>query len=96
MTFTRSLFVLLSFVLCCTVLTQRADHNLEETSELSSLIDTHNGHTVEIASDCDINDIGLLPDLSPGGYIPRIKECASLNKFYRQLVISPPRRPPVA
>jgi hypothetical protein len=96
MTVTRSLLILLSFLLCCTVLAQRADHNLEETNELSSLIDIHSGHTVEIASDCDINDAGLLPGVISGGYIPRIKECASLNKFYRQLVISPPRRPPVA
>lgn len=94
MTFTRSLILLLSLVLCFTVLTQRTDQNLTETHELSSMADLY-GHAVETASDCDINDMGLVHGLVLGTQIPRIKECAKLNDFYRQLVISPPRRPPV-
>ena len=94
MTFTRSLIILLSLLLCFTVLAQRAHQNMDETYEIGSVIDVY-GHSVETASDCDINDASLLPPGLTGGFIPHIRACARLSDHYRQLVISPPRRPPV-
>ena len=94
MTITRSLIILLSLLLCFTVLAQRAHHNLDETNALSSMIDLY-GHSVEVAADCDINDVSLLPAGLTGSFVPHLKGCAKLSNFYRQLVISPPRRPPV-
>jgi hypothetical protein len=95
MTIARSLIILLSLLLCFTVLAQRTHQNLDETYELSSMVDVY-GHSVEVASDCDINDASLLPATLTGSFIPHITTCAKLSNFYRQLVISPPRRPPVA
>jgi hypothetical protein len=36
-----------------------------------------------------------LPDGLTGNFVPHINASAKLSNFYRQLVISPPRRPPV-
>jgi hypothetical protein len=96
MTITRSLIILLSLLLCFTVLAQRTHQNLDETYELSSMVDIDiYGHSVEVAADGDINDVSLLPDGLTGNFVPHINASAKLSNFYRQLVISPPRRPPV-
>lgn len=91
MTISRAILALLSFLLCFTILAQ-ADQGLDESYDQPVVSDVY---SIESSSDCDINDIGLLPGPVPSGYIPRLKACAGLDNFYRQLVISPPRRPPV-
>ena len=95
MTITRSLVLLLSLVLCLAVLAQRTHHNLDQAYEAGVMVDVYD-HVMDAASDCDVGDIGLVHAAVPGTQIPRIKECARLNEFYRQLVISPPSKPPLA
>ncbi|HWU82605.1 MAG TPA: hypothetical protein VN063_03845 [Methylophilaceae bacterium] len=93
MTLARALVVLLLLTLSFTALAQYTEQEPTQGQEQSLLADVD---SIQSSSDCDLSDIGLLPGRRPGVHLPRIKACASLDKVYRQLAISPPFKPPVA